>query len=116
MLQNNEKKRCLTPNPWIVSLRTHKDQFHAIEEASKYYIAIFKTILLERSIRIAGKNVTVQRTKQVYMQAICSHLYKYEVHGYNGNKRKVKGGVTKNLQNNTILKTLALLGAKKKKP
>ncbi|CAN0209864.1 unnamed protein product, partial [Ectocarpus sp. 4 AP-2014] len=62
-------------------------------------------------VRIAGKNATTKRTKEVYRQVICSHMYKYMKN--NGNKKKVKKGVAKILKNNTIPKTLALLGAKK---
>ncbi|CAN0209798.1 unnamed protein product, partial [Ectocarpus sp. 4 AP-2014] len=46
--KTKDKKNCLTPNPWIVFLRTHKDRFHSIGEASKYNKIIFKKISLER--------------------------------------------------------------------
>ncbi|CAN0440295.1 unnamed protein product, partial [Ascophyllum nodosum] len=97
-----DNKRCLTPNPWIVFLRTHKNQFHSIGEAS---------ISAGKVDQDAGKTATMKRTKEVYRQVICSHSYKHLK--YNGNKKNVKSGVTKILNNKSIPDTLAILGATK---
>lgn len=109
--RTKDKKSCRTPNPWIVFLRTHKNMFRSIGEASRYYELWFKPDLLNKLIMVAGKNATEKKKKQVYKTLICDYCYKNLK--YAGNRTKMSSGVAKILKKHTIPETLALIGAKK---
>lgn len=106
-------KKCLTPNPWIVFLRTHKKEFKSVGEASKYYQKFFKVAVLKKLVGVSG---TPKQKKEAYHKIICSFFYGYMAKsGKNtpGNTAKISRGVTKLLKENSIPDTLAAMkGAK----
>lgn len=109
-----DKKKCLTPNGWIVFLRTSKGDFSSIGEASLEYQKKFKPLLI-KLIAEGNKNRTVKETKARYRKAVCNFFYdQMKGSGRNTatNRKKVSAGVSKILKENSIPKTLEIMGAK----
>lgn len=110
-----QKKKCRTPNAWVVFLRTHKDVFHAGGEASKYYKKSFRPVL-DKWLKELSSKYTVKRAKDMYRKKLCKYFYKtMKAIGTDTptNKKKVSSGVTKLLKINSVPKTLSMMGAKK---
>lgn len=74
----------------------------------------FKPFLL-KVIREASKNQNLKQTKAAYHKAICEYFYgQMKGSGKNttSNKKKVSNGVSKILKENSIPKTLEIMGAR----
>jgi hypothetical protein len=108
-----QKKKCRTPNAWVVFLRTHKNLFKG-GEASKYYKKSFRPVL-DKWMRGLSNKYTVKRAKELYRKKLCKYFYEtMKAVGTDtpSNKKKVSSGVTKLLKNNSVPKALSMMGAK----
>lgn len=109
-----DKKRCLAPNGWIVFLRTNKNTFSSSGEASIEYQKNFKPFVL-KLVSLGSKNKSLKKMKEDYHKAICNYFYdqmKGSGKSTTSNKKKVRAGVSKILKENSIPKTLEIMGAK----
>lgn len=110
-----KKKKCRTPNPWLVFLRTHKNKFHSVGAASAHYRKNLRPVL-NGWIKGLSNKYTVKRAKEMYRKKICNYFYEtMKTIGTDTptNKKKVRSGVTKLLKNNSVPKALSMMGAKK---
>ncbi|CAN0254616.1 unnamed protein product [Ectocarpus sp. 6 AP-2014] len=108
-----DSKKCLTPNSWVVFLRTNKDVFNSMEEASMAYRKNFKPVI-ENLIKAGSKDLSAKQKKALFHKAICEYFYQQmKASGKNtaSNKKKVSSGVSKVLKKNSIPKTLEIMGA-----
>lgn len=109
-----DSKKCLTPNAWVIFLRTHKNVFTSIGEASMTYRKNFKPVL-ENLIKAASTDASAKQKKALFHRAICEYFYQQmKASGKNtaSNKKKVSSGVSKVLKKNSIPKTLKIMGAR----
>ncbi|CBN80307.1 EsV-1-218 [Ectocarpus siliculosus] len=108
-----DRKKCLTPNAWVVFLRTNKNVFTSIEEASVDYHKNFKPVL-ENLIKVGSKDASAKQKKALFHKAICEYFYhQMKASGKNtaSNKKKVSSSVSKVLEQNGIPNTLKIMGA-----
>lgn len=70
-------KKCLSPNAWVIFLRTNKNEFSSIREASKVYRKNFKPTL-EKMIKDRTKSVSLTATqkKTLFDKTLCAHFYR----------------------------------------
>ncbi|AAK14632.1 unnamed protein product [Ectocarpus sp. 4 AP-2014] len=109
-----DSKKCLTPNAWVVFLRTNKNVFTSRGEASETYRKKFKPVL-ENLIEAGSKDASAKQKKALFHKAVCEYFYaQMKASGKNTavNKKKVSSGVSKVLEKNSIPKTLKIMGAK----
>lgn len=108
-----DSKKCLTPNAWVIFLRTNKDVFTSMGEASMSYRKNFKPVL-ENLIKAGSKDASAKQKKALFHKAICEYFYQQmKASGKNtaSNKKKVSSGVSKVLKKNSVPKTLKMMGA-----
>ncbi|CAN0555917.1 unnamed protein product [Ectocarpus sp. 12 AP-2014] len=109
-----DSKKCLTPNAWVIFLRTNKNVFASIGEAAMTYRKSFKPVL-ENLIKAGSKDASAKQKKALFHRAICEYFYQQmKASGKNtaSNKKKVSSGVSKVLKKNSIPKTLKIMGAR----
>ncbi|CAM9766356.1 unnamed protein product [Ectocarpus sp. 8 AP-2014] len=107
-------KKCLTPNAWIIFLRTHKKVFSSIGEASMSYRNNFKPVLQDL-IKVGSGDTSPKQKKALFHKTLCTYFYQQmKASGKNtaGNKKRVSSGVSNVLKKNSIPKTLQIMGAK----
>lgn len=108
-----DNKKCLTPNAWVIFLRTNKNVFTSIGEAAMTYRTNFKPFL-EKLINAGSKDTSAKQKKALFHRAICGYFYQQmKASGKNtaSNRKKVSSGVSKVLKKNSIPKTLKIMGA-----
>lgn len=67
-------KKCLTPNLWIIFLRTHKNDFKSVAAASDHYKKKFRPFLQAR-IKKEMVNKPKKDEKLVYRKVLCTFFY-----------------------------------------
>ena len=109
--QTKDKKKCSTPNAWVIFLRSIKGDGLSLKDASKYYNFVFKPQLTRKMIAIAGADATLAKQKAAMHKLICRQFYKnLKIERKN---KKISKGVASILKKNSISQTLAQAGAKK---
>lgn len=108
-------KKCLSPNAWVIFLRTNRNEFSSIREASKVYRKNFKPTL-EKMIKDRTKSVSLTATqkKTLFDKTLCAHFYReMEASGKNtaSNKKKVSSAMSKVLKRTSVAQTLKKMGA-----
>ena len=114
--RSSDKKKCSTPNAWVIFLRSVKGDGLTVKEAARYYQHVFKPQLIRKLIAIAGENAPLKKQKAEYHKLICKKFYetmKAENGAKSAQKKKLSSGVAKILKKNSIPETLASIGAKK---
>ncbi|CAN0589054.1 unnamed protein product, partial [Laminaria digitata] len=69
--QTMDKKKCSTPNAWVIFLRSVKGEGLKVKEAARYYQHVFKPQLIRKLIAIAGENAPLKKQKAAYHKLIC---------------------------------------------
>ncbi len=116
--QSKNKKKCSTPNSWIVFLRTHVGQFKSLKEASAFYKNTFKPKLLENIMIKLGGDKSIKSHKRMHKILLCREFYKHlktekKLAAVRKQlKQEFHKGVKRLLKDNSVPEALDKMGAK----